>query len=116
MGLLSDLREYGWPPRRNANLKERHKKGQAYLRNEEKWAERTRKARPRVLTMEQARHDKHMNYSSPQSRLMSLPSELRTMIWEQAIGCQYIAIYREKDRMAHCLLDESNSQIPCVGM
>jgi hypothetical protein len=38
------------------------------------------------------------------------------MIWKQAIGCQYIAIYRKNDHMTHCLVDIRNSQIPDVGM
>lgn len=48
----------------------------------------------------------------PRGRLLSLPAELRLMIWEYTFGGNCIALYRNEGRLVHTLLDESNSQEP----
>ncbi|KAF2649620.1 hypothetical protein K491DRAFT_762285 [Lophiostoma macrostomum CBS 122681] len=60
--------------------------------------------------------DKHLLFSksSSTSRLLSLPAEVRTIIWNHAVGGNKIAIFRENNRLAHCILDEENSQTPEV--
>jgi hypothetical protein len=46
------------------------------------------------------------------SRLLSLPAEIREMIWQHAMTGMHIALYRDKRRLTYGLLDGSNCKTP----
>lgn len=46
------------------------------------------------------------------SKLLSLPTEIRHEIWKYAMSGMNIVIYRAKGRLTHCLLDHSNAETP----
>ena len=67
--------------------------------------------RPRRLTMSES--DSQTRPAAVlQSRLMLLPPEIRLQIWEHVLGGQFVAIYRDGDRLTHCVLDDTNSKEP----
>ena len=45
-------------------------------------------------------------------KLLTLPAELRGMIWDYLLRGNAIAIYRSNDRLTHVLLDDTNSAMP----
>jgi hypothetical protein len=69
--------------------------------------------RPRALTFTKdgvPQRPGALSYSK--SRLLSLPAEIRMLIWEYTFGGNLIAIYLYKKRsVAHGLIDETNSHI-----
>jgi hypothetical protein len=48
---------------------------------------------------------------SLENKLLSLPAEVRTLIWEHAFGGHLIAIYRDNGRLTHTVLDENNATV-----
>lgn len=50
--------------------------------------------------------------SRPECRLLSLPVELRILIWENVITGNHIGLYRDNGRLTHVLLDHSNTRTP----
>jgi hypothetical protein len=59
--------------------------------------------------------DREQSHScSPlKSRLLSLPAEIRLVVWEYALGGNIIAVYRAQDRrLRHVVLDDTNSWTP----
>lgn len=45
-----------------------------------------------------------------ESKLLSLPAEVRLLIWEITFGGNFVALYRVRGRLLHTLLDNHNSQ------
>lgn len=50
--------------------------------------------------------------STSESRLLTLPSEIRAMIWYYTVGGQRIALYRKDGRLTFCVLDERHCRTP----
>lgn len=50
--------------------------------------------------------------SISESRLLSLPPEIRAMIWPYTIAGQRIALYRENGRLTSSILDERHTRAP----
>jgi hypothetical protein len=73
----------------------------------------TTPTRPRALTFTKDGFPQRPGASSDsKSRLLSLLAEIRILIWEYTFGGNLIAIYlHKKRRVAHGLVDETNSQI-----
>ena len=69
--------------------------------------------RPRALTFTADGVPRRSGTSSqPKCRLLNLPAEIRLLIWEFAFGGNLVAIFfNKKGRVAHCLVDATNSQI-----
>jgi hypothetical protein len=68
------------------------------------------RVRPRRISISRAQYPQSRNSAtSPQSRLLGLPVELRLLIWEHAFGGNVVALYRDRNRLTHTLLDDTNS-------
>lgn len=69
--------------------------------------------RPRALTISKDGYSEgSISPKFSESRLLSLPPEIRLLIWEWAFGGNLIALYRDDDRLTHGLLCDTNSQVP----
>lgn len=69
-------------------------------------------ARPRALSISKSEHPpRNVAPILPGNRLLSLPPEIRLLIWEYAFGGNLIAIYRNSNRLTHGLLDDVNSRV-----
>lgn len=55
---------------------------------------------------------KRTRQTPPRSKLLSLPPEIRLLIWEYTVGGNFIAIYFLDGYLAHGLLDETNTLLP----
>lgn len=51
-----------------------------------------------------------MPSASSESKLLSLPTEVRFLIWQYTFGGNLIALYRVRRRLTHTLLGDHNSQ------
>lgn len=52
--------------------------------------------------------------SRPSNTLLSLPTEIRLLVWKYVITGHRIALYRKKGRLTHTLLDSLNTKNPDV--
>ncbi|KAF2019506.1 hypothetical protein BU24DRAFT_121352 [Aaosphaeria arxii CBS 175.79] len=68
--------------------------------------------RPRALSIDiEVQSQPNANLVS-HSRLLRLPTEIRLLIWEYAVGGDIIALYMDDGKLSHTLVDASNSVQP----
>ena len=73
------------------------------------------RSRSRALPIAREQSPGDTSHPRPKGRLLSLPPEIRILVWERAFGGRCIAIYRDHNRLTHCLVDETNSRMYDVG-
>lgn len=119
MNLLDRLRAYRDQMRRNLTQKSEEKNRGAreklYIAPHGSELDPLPLAQTRPLTLlGETEHEKPSTCLAEQSScsLLSLPAEIRNRIWEYTITGRCIALYRDRGRLTHGLLDGSNTRAP----
>jgi hypothetical protein len=100
---------------RSLHRRRQQKRSDSYWVHQHKGLVSSYQKRPRKLSTSTT-SPSQTDTSSPllNNPLLSLPAEIRALIWEHAFGGNLIAIFRDNGRLTHTLLDESNSQV-CIS-
>lgn len=98
------------------DYKRRQKLKDLYWRCQHKELEQLPRERHRKLSMSSTVMPIGFYSTSQRTKLLTLPAEVRFLIWEHVFGGHLIALYRDNRRLTHTLLNDKNSRIGAANI